>query len=141
MPLTFKFPVIVAVSLTFKFLGVNAPSTFKFCSITRLLLGNLITPVPFALSSKSLLVSVVLIMLSSICIFSNWNAPLTLNVLTFKLFAVMLPVAIRLARVVVPATLMFPVTAKLLPGTVTSPVPDVPSSKSLLVSVVLIVLF
>ena len=131
----------MAVLLTFKFWGVNAPFTVKFCSITRSLPGIRILPVPLARNSKSLLLSVVVIMLSSIWIFSNWNAPATDNVLTSKLFAVIFPLAVRLVSVSPPLIATSPATDRSAPPAITTlPVPLAESSKLLLLSDVLIVL-
>ena len=58
---------------------VNVPSTVRLFVITTLLFGTYIEPVPLPLNSKSELESVVVITLSSINIFSNWNAPVTLK--------------------------------------------------------------
>ena len=83
-PVVKLFDVIVPTLTTSP--TVNVPSTVRLFVTIRSLLGISIDPVPLPLSSKSLLDSVVVIILSSIRIFSNWNAQVTSkSPSTFKL--------------------------------------------------------
>ena len=77
-PVLKELAVIDAV--TDKSCIVAMPSTVKFWWINTSLFGTEIIPVPLASNIKSVLVAVVLIVLLSTLIFSNWP-----NVLTVKL--------------------------------------------------------
>ena len=78
--------------LTVVFFNVVLPFTVKFSSINTLLLGTDILPAPFALNSKSLVDSVVVIKLSSIKISPVLN-----------LLAVIVPAQLISPTLIVPA--------------------------------------
>ena len=113
--------------LTVVFFNVVLPFTVKFSSINTLLLGTDILPVPFALNSKSLVVNVVVIKLSSIKISPVLN-----------LFAVIVPIELISPTVIVPLTVKSLVMRKSLDGINILPKPVARNSKLLSVSVVVI---
>ena len=121
LPTTCNAPLIVVLA------NVAKPATSMLLSKVTLLLGTIISPVPFALNSKLLLLCVVVIKLSSIKISPVLN-----------LFAVIVPELLMSFTVSVPATIKSFETSKSLFGIRTLPVPTARNSKSALLVVVVI---
>jgi hypothetical protein len=145
----------VIVPLALKFAYCADPLTTISPPTSKSAFGNTTLPVPAASNSKSLFDSVVCILLPAILIFSNCVLPLTVRPSSTVRSAliVILPRAFKspvifkslftvtvLLNVAVSFAVNVPVISTLLLGTVTDPVPDATSSKSLSLSCVDILL-
>lgn len=115
------------MKLVTKVSDVNLLSTIILLVTFRSLLGISTSPTPFALNSKSLLLSVVLITL-----LSSSMLPLLMT------GALSTPVILMSLAVISPVTVRFCPSSTLLLGTITRPVPLARNSKSLLLVFVVI---